>query len=138
MWYAERTEKRRNTNTPKFSLCCLQGKIKLELLQPAPEPLQNLFHNRDRKSKLFLENIRQFNMMFSFTSMGGKIDVSANDGTAPPMFIMSGENYHRIGSLLPETDNKPKFAQLYIYDTENEVSNRMSVVGYVSKTIHNP
>lgn len=27
-------------------------------------------------------------MMFSFTSMGGKIDVSMNDGNAPPMFIM--------------------------------------------------
>ncbi|XP_035830079.1 uncharacterized protein LOC118479584 [Helianthus annuus] len=37
---------------------------------------------------------------------------------------ISGENYHAIGSLLPENGGKPKFCQLYIYDTENELANR--------------
>jgi len=64
--------------------------------------------------------------MFSFTSIGGKIDSSMNNGSAPPQFILSGQNYHRIGSLLPEESSNPKFAQLYIYDTKNELSNRMS------------
>ena len=32
--------------------------------------------------------------------------------------------YHRIGSLLPEDGQQPKFAQLYIYDTEYENNNR--------------
>lgn len=27
----------------------------------------------------------------------------------------------------PQPGNEPKFAHLYIYDTENEISNRMSV-----------
>jgi hypothetical protein len=67
--------------------------------------------------------------MFAFTSIGGKIDTSNNDGGGPPTFVMNGENYHQIGSLLPLPGNQPKFAQLYIYDTENEVSNRMSAVG---------
>uniref|UniRef100_A0A6N2NAH5 ATP-dependent DNA helicase n=1 Tax=Salix viminalis TaxID=40686 RepID=A0A6N2NAH5_SALVM len=31
-----------------------------------------------------------------------------------------------MGSLLPSNENAPKFAQLYIYDVSNEVSNRMS------------
>ncbi|XP_075088445.1 uncharacterized protein LOC107780595 [Nicotiana tabacum] len=39
---------------------------------------------------------------------------------------MSGQNYHHTGSLLPEIGKKPQFAQLYIYDTKNEISNRMS------------
>jgi len=64
--------------------------------------------------------------MFSFTSIGGKIDSSMNNGSAPPQFILSGQNYHRIGSLLPEAGSNPKFAQLYIYDTKNESTNRMS------------
>jgi len=64
--------------------------------------------------------------MFSFTSIGGKIHSSINDGSGPPQFILNGQNYHRIGSLLPESGNTPKFAQLYIYDTENEVKNRVS------------
>ena len=39
---------------------------------------------------------------------------------------MNSQNYHQIGSLIPESGNTPKFAQLYIHDTENEVKNRVS------------
>lgn len=67
--------------------------------------------------------------MFVFTSIGGNINTSLNNGNAPPTFVMNGENYHQIGSLLPLPGKKPKFAQLYIYDTENEISNRMSAIG---------
>jgi len=48
--------------------------------------------------------------MFSFTSIGGKIDASMNNGSTPPQFILNGQNYHRLGSLLPEDGSKPKFA----------------------------
>ncbi|KAL9440718.1 hypothetical protein AB3S75_019393 [Citrus x aurantiifolia] len=41
---------------------------------------------------------------------------------------MSGQNYHHIGSLLPEVGKKPQFAQLYIYDTENEIDNRINTL----------
>jgi hypothetical protein len=43
-------------------------------------------------------------------------------------FCMHGQNYHHIRSLIPEEGNKPRWAQLYIYDTELEVENRISVV----------
>ncbi|PWA44153.1 hypothetical protein CTI12_AA528860 [Artemisia annua] len=39
---------------------------------------------------------------------------------------VSGQIYHQIGSLCPTGDDKPCFLQLYIYDTQNEVQNRMS------------
>ncbi|CAH9106984.1 unnamed protein product, partial [Cuscuta europaea] len=38
---------------------------------------------------------------------------------------MHGQNYHLMGSLLPVDSSKPKFSQLYIYDTENEIPNRL-------------
>jgi hypothetical protein len=38
---------------------------------------------------------------------------------------LNGANYHKIGTLLPKDKGSPKFAQLYICDTENEVKNRM-------------
>lgn len=42
------------------------------------------------------------------------------------MLCIFGQNYHRIGSLFPVDGTMPmRFAQLYIYDTENEVSNRV-------------
>nr|KAJ0202060.1 hypothetical protein LSAT_V11C600327840 [Lactuca sativa] len=39
------------------------------------------------------------------------------------------QNYHSIGSLLPEQGFKPKFSQLYIYDTDNEIANRRTCFG---------
>lgn len=62
-------------------------------------------------------------------SMGGKIDKTINIGTAPPIFRLFGQNYLRIGSLLPDDAAPPKVAQLYIYDTQNGISNRLSTVG---------
>ncbi|KAF7839564.1 uncharacterized protein G2W53_008046 [Senna tora] len=51
----------------------------------------------------------------------------------PFSFRIRGQNYHLIGSLLPLDGVKPKFAQLYIYDTENEVRNRMSAFSTAQK-----
>lgn len=60
--------------------------------------------------------------------MGGKIDHSINCGGAPPIFRINGQNFHSIGSLLPTEGSQPKFAQLYIHDTDNEINNRISSV----------
>jgi hypothetical protein len=128
MWLDERL-KASPKKKPRFSLCCSQGDIELLPYTKLPHALHNLYHGLDKRSRFFLENIRAFNSMFVFTSIGGKIDASANDGGGPPTFVMNGENYHQIGSLLPLPGRQPKFAQLYIYDTENEISNRMSAVG---------
>jgi hypothetical protein len=69
--------------------------------------------------------------MFSFTSLGGKIDTGKDNRKGPPHFTIAGQNYHRIGSLIPQDGETPKFAQLYIYDTQNEVANRLSHFRYL-------
>ena len=46
------------------------------------------------------------------------------------MFVMSGESYYQIGSLLPLPGTTTKFAKLYIYDNENEVNNIVFFVGW--------
>ncbi|KAL4286249.1 hypothetical protein AHAS_Ahas19G0067300 [Arachis hypogaea] len=71
--------------------------------------------------------------MFAFTSLGGKVLDSVNDGRGPPQFIISGQNYHRIESLLPDAGQKPKFAQLYIYDTQHEIMHRQRIFGQTSE-----
>jgi hypothetical protein len=73
-----------------------------------------------------MQNIRQYNCFFLFSSMGAHIDRSVNDGGGYPVFKISGQVHHRIGSLLPPDDDPPKFIQLYIYDTSNGVINRLS------------
>lgn len=65
--------------------------------------------------------------MFSFTSMGGKIDTSLNTkGRGPYTFVLNGQNHHYLGSLLPDEGDNPIYSQMYIHDTENEIQNRIS------------
>ena len=77
--------------------------------------LLDLLNGKDSRSQHYLQNIRSYNSIFSFTSIGGNIHSSINDGYGPPQFILQGQNYHRIGSLFPNNGSSPKFAQLYIY-----------------------
>ncbi|RAL48753.1 hypothetical protein DM860_001073 [Cuscuta australis] len=58
--------------------------------------------------------------------MDGNIDTSQNNGRAAPQFTLSGHNHHHITSLLPLEGVRPRFTQLYIYDTQNEIANRMA------------
>ncbi|CAN1165972.1 hypothetical protein LINPERHAP2_LOCUS26469 [Linum perenne] len=60
--------------------------------------------------------------------MGGKVNHFLSQGRGPYVFCISGQIYHSIGSLLPSEGAKPKFGELYIYDTENEVKNRIEAV----------
>ncbi|RYR18892.1 hypothetical protein Ahy_B03g063507 [Arachis hypogaea] len=106
----------------------LDGKIELPLLSLPPDELIQLHTGGDQRSIHFLKNIRAFNSMVCFTSMAEKIDHGVNNGTAPPIFKLGGQNYHRIGSLLPPDSLRPTFAQLYIYDTKNEIDNRISTL----------
>jgi hypothetical protein len=126
MWYQERKEKSRNTSIPKFQLCCGNGKVQLPLLEQPPQLLQDLlFQNQTKASKNYQANARTYNAMFSFTSPGMNLDQTTNKGGGPPTLRLQGQVCHRIGSMLPLPGVRPKFAQLYIYDTDNEIANRM-------------
>ncbi|PWA56273.1 hypothetical protein CTI12_AA418120 [Artemisia annua] len=60
--------------------------------------------------------------------MGGNVDKNINKGGGPFIFRMSGQNYHLHGTVLPRDEEIPKFAQLYIVDTGNEISNRYAAL----------
>ncbi|XP_025702793.1 uncharacterized protein [Arachis hypogaea] len=127
MWDHEKHSKSINSATPHFGLCCMDGKVEFPLLKQAPKNLQRLHCLDDAKGRYFRKNISAFNSMFSFTSMASKINHQINNGSAPPSFSLSGQNYHSIGSLIPQVNEKSKFAQLYIYDTDNKVQNVLFV-----------
>ncbi|KAF7826959.1 uncharacterized protein G2W53_018123 [Senna tora] len=131
-WYEERVKKSRNTKKPKFSLCCLQGKVQLPKRRDPPKILEILLVNNDARSKQFKRRIIiTYNNMFAFTSMGGRIDKSANDGKGPYVFQLHGQNMHLMGDLLLGVDETPRFLQLYIYNTDNEAFNRMRNARFV-------
>ncbi|XP_022040658.1 uncharacterized protein LOC110943214 [Helianthus annuus] len=129
LWTSEGGKGRLTLGKLCYGLCCGYGKVELPHLKEANPSYQNLFHMSDQRSKFFLKNIRRYNCMFSFTSMGGKVDSKINKGNAPFIYQISGQNFHSLGSPKPANGKQAKFSQLYIYDTENEVYNRQSVLG---------
>ncbi|KAL6573294.1 hypothetical protein OROHE_001753 [Orobanche hederae] len=126
MWYEERSNKARRARNPSFSLCCQYGKVLLSRVRETPPPLNTLLDYADPATSKFRDQIRVYNSMFCFTSFGAKIDHSINTGRAPYTFRINGQNYHLLGSLLPTEGVQPRFAQLYFFNTENEVRNRTS------------
>lgn len=100
VWYGERSHKSSKSANPE-NICCRKGNVVLPYLKKAPPLLWNLIHGVDPRSNHFIENVCLYNNMFAFTSLGCKIETSINDGGGSPQFILSGQNYHRIESLLP-------------------------------------
>jgi len=92
------------------------------MLEQPPQPLQNLlFQNHSKASKNYQSNARTYNAMFSFTSPGMQMDTMDLKGRDPPNLRIQGQVCHRIGSMLPLAGERPKYAQLYICDTTNEI-----------------
>ena len=60
--------------------------------------------------------------------MGATIDRSLEGTRGPNLYKICGQVHHCIGSLLPSKDESPKFAEMYIYDTANEVDHMMNAV----------
>ena len=76
-----------------------------------------------------------YNSALSFTSMGAKIDRQVTGTSGVYTFHIHGEIYHRIGTLLPDPEIQPQFAQIYIYDTDHEIQNRSNVMPSLDSTI---
>jgi hypothetical protein len=87
-------------------------------------------------SRHFFDHIRQYNSMFAMTSMGAKVIDSINDGLCPYVFKISWHVCHRIGSLIPSQGARLEYAQLYLFDTAHEISNRINVVSSSRSPFH--
>ncbi|CAN6801760.1 unnamed protein product, partial [Brassica oleracea] len=110
MWYGERLDRKtRSKKKPIFLLCCGQGQVKLPTLRESPLAIKQLLYGKDEKSRYYQKKLRALNMLFSFTSLGGK-------------------NYHLMGSMKPDIGDSAKFLQLYIVDIDTEVDDRDSVM----------
>ncbi|KAK9684271.1 hypothetical protein RND81_10G198000 [Saponaria officinalis] len=115
---------------PQFSICCQKRKVRLPILQDPPDYLKQLLDpNGGRRSSGFRRLIRSYNMIYAFTSMGGKVDNAINQGSAPYCFRLGGQNHHNIGLFLLPDGKQPRFLQVYFYDSELEVAQRISSLG---------
>ncbi|CAN0924947.1 hypothetical protein LINGRAHAP2_LOCUS34478 [Linum grandiflorum] len=111
-------------------MCCQSGAVELPLLAQTPPLLNRLLDiNSDTLSKHYRTHIRSYNAAFSWTSFGAKFDPRLLHSRGPYSLVLSGENYHYIGSLLPPEGCPPRYSQLYVHDPVSKVANRMSSVG---------
>nr|XP_025885670.1 uncharacterized protein LOC101263285 isoform X2 [Solanum lycopersicum]XP_025885671.1 uncharacterized protein LOC101263285 isoform X2 [Solanum lycopersicum] len=117
--------KRLEHEPPAF--CCASGYIKLANTE-APTELYEMFVASTPDAVEFRKNIHAYNSIFAFTSFGVNLDkelASAKKGVYT--FRAQGQIYHDLPSLLPR-DNNPCYFQLYFFDTDNELTNRLSKV----------
>ncbi|KAJ7310822.1 hypothetical protein DFH08DRAFT_644317, partial [Mycena albidolilacea] len=110
---------------PQFGMYCNHGKVKLPELNPPPEALQRLLLDDGAQGKEFCNNMRQYNIALSFTSLGVTEDESVNSGYGPPIFKIQGELCHWAGALIPTPGHTPLYAQLYIYEPHAALDFRM-------------
>ena len=67
------------------------------------------------------ENIRAYNNIMAMASLGTDHNPEVGSNLK-----IQGKFSHRIGSLLPELGQSPKFAQIYFHDTDQEIQNRLA------------
>lgn len=106
----------------EFSSCCCKGKVLLAHLNPTPQQIKDLFLPNEAGTNLhtiriFKENIRKFNNALAFAS----INVKQLRMPGPDVYKIHGQIYNKASSLLPQSDSNPRYAQLYIVDTETNV-----------------
>ncbi|GKA53506.1 DNA helicase PIF1, ATP-dependent [Tanacetum coccineum] len=72
--------------------------------------------------KEIIKNRLQIQQFFTL-ACPTRIDHLINVGRGLYTFRINGQNYHIIGSLLPKDGTQPRYAQLWFFDTHNEVKN---------------
>src|SRR5438552_8729137 len=114
-------------------MCCDNGAVTLPILNDTPEPLRILLTETrvnangkrvwtDRTAH-FQQNLRSHNNAVAFTSLGAKLDRAITDTMNEAgvyTFRIQGALHHSMGSLLPPPGERPRFAQVYLYDSAEE------------------
>ena len=108
------------------------------LLDP-PEELKLLMHSSTTTARAFLRSICIYNSALAFASLGAHVDERFTRGGGVYTFKVHGQIYHNIGTLFPaeESGQTPRFAQLYFYDIEHELQNRLRWVPDVQQNTLN-
>jgi hypothetical protein len=74
-----------------YNPCYRGAKINLKPYAKPAAPLAELLRfDGDSQSRKFLRQIRSYNSMFVFTSIGASVDKTLNNGTAPYVFKKMG------------------------------------------------
>ncbi|XP_059275349.1 uncharacterized protein LOC132029943 [Lycium ferocissimum] len=117
-----------------LGFCCSKGSVKLVSYQLSND-LLDLYTGNTEESMHFRTCIRTYNNMFAFTSLGVTYDKALSRRYhGIYTFRVQGQMYHFIPDLLPSGE-KAKSLQLYFYDNESELANRMACSAHISELV---
>ncbi len=109
----------------KYTQCCHKGRVSLQSLKSLPPLEKDLLTDANPYSKDFIKCIRNYNSALAFASIGAEVSQMSGHGTY--CYKIQEQIYHRISALHPNEGVRPKFAQLYILDSDEALNERMNV-----------
>ena len=101
--------------------CCSNGKVSLPLFPKPPQNIQNLWLGDSSEAKLFRKNARHINNAVCLASL--QVNERRLSGYNPSV-IFQGKVHQKVGPLLPDEGETPRFAQLYVHDPASEETDR--------------
>ena len=102
------------------SSCCLNGQINIKPLPKPPPPILNLWTGNDVTSRIFRQHSRILNNAVCLSS----IKVGEKKDGFSPSVIFQGKLMHLAGSISQIDGETPHYAQLYVLDSEIELTQR--------------
>ncbi|SGY53294.1 BQ5605_C006g03744 [Microbotryum silenes-dioicae] len=149
-WDFERLGGRQNS---EFRSCCDDGKVELPKIRKPPNTLLELLTGDGQGmldimplffgavhltktpctvcivEKLFRERILAFNENLAMASFGTSQDYGMIGAGGPPSFYLSGNVYHRMGTLAPAQGSNPVFAQILFVAPSERINARIRFNG---------
>lgn len=114
--------------------CCLNGQILLKT-NDTPLELYMLFTSNFEESLNFQKMVRSYNCNFSLTSFGVNYDKTlCTNYNGIYTFRVHGQIYHFINEIIP-SDNCSSHLQLYFFDIDNEVQNRLNLSEWLVESV---
>ncbi|PKK55868.1 hypothetical protein RhiirC2_801298 [Rhizophagus irregularis] len=110
-WLCEK-DQNSSLSSPRFAMCCADGKVRLPPVLDPPPYLFDLYTSSLSEAINFRKNIRAYNGILACSSFGANIDESFQD-QGVSNFKIHGQIYHRIGSLMPDEEQKPNMLDTY-------------------------
>ena len=96
----------------------MRGQVQIDPMRPVLEPLNTLMNGDNSQAKLFRQGLRQWNLIFAFTSIWFNVDNRASViGGKFQLFQIHGALYYRQGPLVPAGGlEDARFSLVYLHD----------------------
>ena len=101
----------------------MNGNVQLPAELPLPGNLLNLYQTGDENNRHFRQNIKSYNNHYVFASM--QYNLQSPPGRGGFVFCIYGQIGHPPGHLCPGPNKNQCYGQLYIYNANVAVQQRI-------------